>query len=443
MNWLYGEDGEDATTTLLLAHVRDLTIEISLVANGVPKLQAHFRRRKQDAITRILLQERKECIAAKGIQRAFKGYKLSKFYDERLRVHLLKKKEVNAAIVVQRYYRGHSGRSFAFHRRYECEIIALRTKQRNAKRGKATVAIQSLVRGVLQRIKVQKIRNRLEMTNLIFSRQTLSSIVIQKVFRGFVGRSKANRLHEGLILQEEQWFRARQIQCAWKVASARQIFAHLQYFKQIKIHQGKALKLQSIWRARLAGQRIGVLRGLRDLRRREKEASVTIQRIYRGMKGRHRAAGARACGLGRLRRSQAAIVIQQMYTEYKGKEANFVASKLISIEWKAKPIRDQIAEQDRHIADCESALSETKDCLGSEGRILEDLKKEFHTVSKTRKTYVDSTIVNGVLQRCAKTLVVVRRSMRDSTFAVVLYLVLIIILVYPGTGDETNTDQVG
>jgi hypothetical protein len=312
---------------------------------------------------------------------------------------------MKVASVIQRYYRGYLGRILASDRRYFREIAKYRENKQKFKCQQAAIDIQSVARGMIATTTVQRIRKRQETVRLFQQKQIMSSINIQGVVRGFISRRGTKRLRFNLDLAKKKWSNARQIQCAWKVIRARRVLVQLRYFKQIEIHKGKAVILQSMWRSQIASKKARLLKGLRDLRKREVCSSMSIQRLYRGMKGRKKADSMRTLVTQELRRNQAVNEIQRVYRGFKGKQIAFKRLKLKSIEWKVKPVRDQVTDIDKKLHDCDLALLAINDGLESEETRLEIFEKELSTVSESKKKFVDSTVVNGVLQRCARTLV--------------------------------------
>ena len=144
-----------------------------------------------------------------------------------------------------------------------------------------------------------------------------------------------------------------------------------------------------------------MIRGLCDLRRLERFSCLQIQKMYRGrMLSRERRS--------QLRKAQmqwnAATFIQKLY---RGREEAFVETHLEANEWKAKPLRSHIKEHDENISTAEASLFESKQHEQEESLLVDEMLKELKTISASPNNYVDSTIVSGVLQRCAKSLVTV------------------------------------
>jgi len=373
----------------------------------MPKFQAQFRRRQQGKQYARLLIKRNERIAAHTVQKAFKDFKWNRYYGGRLKEHQLQRRAIKAAMTIQRCYRGHVGTLIASDLKQIYETMIFHQKKYNAKCLWAATIIQRISRGTQARSLFREMKLSSDICRREQIRRVNSSITLQRMARGVIGRATARRLWREYDLTEERWYRARQIQCAYRVAKARMMFKRLCYLKKIKTHHREALKLQNLWRSRTARHRVRMIRGLSNLRRKERFSSIQIQKTYRGMKGRMVSRERRS----QLRKAQmqwnAAIFIQKLYRGYKGREDACVEMHLEANEWKARPLRSQIREHDEDISTAEASLFESKQRQHEESFLLDEMIKELKTISASNNDYVDSTIVNGVLQRCAKSLVTV------------------------------------
>lgn len=394
-------------TGLVFPSIYPTKLYYSQVSNGMPKFQAQFRRRQQVEKYANLLKQRNERIAAQTVQKAFKDCKWNRYYGGRLKEHQLRRRAIKAAMTIQRCYRGHIGKLIASDHKRMYESKILQEKKYNAKCLCAATFIQRIARGNQARSLSREMQLSSEISRREQTRRVYSTITLQRMARGLIGRVTVRRLWREYDLTEERWYRARQIQCAYRVAIARMMFKRLCYLKKIKTHHREALKLQSLWRSRVARKRVKMIRGLSNLRRLERFSCIQIQRAYRGMKGRMVSRERKS----KLREAQmqwnAAIFIQKLYRGYKGREEAFVEMHLEANKWKARPLRSQIKEHGENISTAETSLFESKQHEQEESFILDEMIKELKTISASPNDYVDSTIVNGVLQRCTKSLVTV------------------------------------
>ena len=351
------------------------------------------------------MQERKERMAAQKIQLALQNYRWYQYSKMRMKEHQIRKMKSKVAIVIQRFYRGHLGRILASECRYLMEMSIYKEKELNAKRHQAAIAIQRIARGIIETNRVQTLRNDRNTKIRLRHKKLVSAVVLQSAFRAMIGRIETQKIRTNMALEEKKCRKACHIQCAWKCFKARRALAQLQYFKQIEIHQEKAVVLQKMWRSTLAREHVRFLKALRDLMERELYSSNTIQRLYRGMRGRKKASTVRSSVKQKQRQNEAVNDIQRVYRGFIGKRLAVKALKLKSVEWKIQPLREEGLKLDAEINDC-CVISQTlQNNLAIKELQIKGFQKELVFVSKSKKEFVDSSVVNGILQRCARTLV--------------------------------------
>ena len=287
-------------------------------------------------------------------------------------------------------------------RKYLTEIEKYRKKKLFARSSLASISIQSIGRGMLARAKVQKMRKSREAKRLLLQSQIMSATTLQRLIRGNMSRMETRILRATLDLKKKQWQSTVQIQCAWRVTVALQDFEKLRYFKNIEIHHGKAVKLQSVWRTKLARNKLRLARAMQDLKLREIHAALTMQRLYRGIRSRNKVEGIRSSIAKESFRNNTVIKIQRSYRGMKGRHSASIRAKVHAIEWKLKPVRESIKDLGKKLHKCDLAMKETKSHLNIEVAKLECFENELSNVSESSKPYHDSTAVNGVLQRCEK-----------------------------------------
>ncbi len=356
-------------------------------------------------LTRNISKAKAEKAAVNKIKAALQYYRWNQYCKKRLKEHQLYRKRIKFARVIQRYYRGHLGRILASDQKYFVEVEKYRAKKQNAKRQQAAIDMQTVARGLIARTKVKRIRAHKEAAIRLQRLKTSSSISIQRVVRGFASREVAKKLRFERDLAKKNWNCAHQIQCAWRGFRSLQRLAQLRYFKQIEIHEDKARILQSLWRSILARRQFILLKALRDLMDREIQSSAIIQRLYRGMRGRKEANSMKAVIVQQMVRNNAAILLQRVCRGFVSRRVALKMSKLKSIDWKLKPVRDKINKIDANLQSLDIALQVVKADFEYKDNKLEYLEKELSIVSESRKTFVDSVVINGVLQRCSRALV--------------------------------------
>ena len=390
-------------------------------------MQAQFRRKRQVRLFHKLLEERKQYFAALAIQKCFKWFQWRCYYCNRQDHLRLSKVRHQSAKQIQSCYNKYRRRIEIAREMKLLAIVDLKRKQNELKRNKSAIRIQNMVRQVQARMKllhlicIQKQRTRQE------SLEYHSSIQIQRVYRGFVGRLQAQEKRKKNAEVELRWKMARNIQCFWRVVQSKQVLGQLQYFQQVAEQEKKVVTLQSLWRSTISTRKVRLLLALKKLREREIHCAIDIQRYYRGMKGRRKAHARQISLLNKQKRNASAICIQKIYRGFLGREEYFVAKYLKSLEEEIKPIEDAINSCRDHITAREKALSTLHDDIRTQEKRLKSLHGDFDFVSKTTKRYIDTTVLNGILQRCQTSTVKVRRNFIHGL--VLNYRLLLVLLI--------------
>ncbi|GFH54894.1 hypothetical protein CTEN210_11370 [Chaetoceros tenuissimus] len=367
---------------------------------GIPKLQAQFRRKRQVRLFHKLLEERKQYFAALAIQKCFKRFQWRCYYCNRQEYQRLFKVRYQSAKQIQSCYKKYRQKLEIAREMKLVAIVDLKRKQNELKRNKSAIRIQNMVRQVQARMKllylisVEKQRARQE------SIENQSSIQIQRAYRGFVGRLQAQEKRKKNAEIELRWKMARNIQCFWRVVQSKQFLGQLQYFQQVAEQEKKVVTLQSLWRSTLATRKVRLLLALKKLREREILCAIDMQRYYRGMKGRRKAHARQITLMNQQKTNASAIYIQRIYRGFLGREEYFAAKYLKSLEEDIKPIEYAINSCRDHIAVREKELSTLHDDIRAQEKRLKSLHGDLDFVSKTTKRYIDTTVLNGILQRC-------------------------------------------
>jgi alpha-beta hydrolase superfamily lysophospholipase len=173
-------------------------------------------------------------------------------------------REHAAAIVIQAGARGMFGRIKASKRRHQLETEALREI--------SAIKMQSVARGHLGRKKAKAMRYALHRARM----ERTASVKIQKCFRGLKGRRKAQAIRERRA--------ATRIQKVYRGHLGRLIAeVERQRLARIQLENDCATKLQATFRM-YKGRMEFIDRRVREV------AAVQVQRIWRGLRGRRKAA---------------------------------------------------------------------------------------------------------------------------------------------------------
>lgn len=194
-------------------------------------------------------------------------------------------------------------------------------------------------------------------------RELWASRVIQRAYRGFVGRALAYRLQ----LEASSALR---IQKSWRGWRARRFVEMLR-----RARSAAAIKIQSIWRARMAMQ---LAWRLRD----EHNAAINVQRVWRGYLGRARARRERDKFLFSKSQSQSIEFGRQMLMEHKlhgtklQSEVAILTKEKIETEEAVETLLQEIATfesgvgaLEKEMIDLSRAEAEAAGTLDEEGRL--------------------------------------------------------------------------
>lgn len=228
------------------------------------------------------------------MQAIIRGYLTRKH----LRIERERREQARAALYVQRYYRGHRGRERA---RIQRRLVALRADQ-----SVAALRIQAVFRGWQGRKIVARIRRDLALQAL----------------RAIEERNK----QEKMALRIQRTFRGRQGYLAYLVlVEMKRLEAERQFAEKMA-----AMKLQAVWRRRVAYQELMALRAAKLRRELEQRSAVVMQRVYRGMLGRRLAKAARKTQEWKLQQTSA-VIIQRMWRGCRGRHIAALMQSLATL----------------------------------------------------------------------------------------------------------------
>lgn len=167
------------------------------------------------------------------------------------------------ALRLQLNWRGYKGRTSAQDRFASIVEGAMQTK--------GSVKIQALVRGFVARAKVRKLleaetrelvvgshatyiqkmfRGCVRRRRVSLIRRNLASRLVQRVFRGHLGRQAAKRELQRLELLRRRAFAATKAQACWKMMVARE------EYRLMRVHVVAAVELQRVYRGHLGRKKV-------------------------------------------------------------------------------------------------------------------------------------------------------------------------------------------
>ncbi len=359
-----------------------------------------------------LRRDRIEHRAVSKIENAFHSFVFSRIYHKEVKAQKAKRRKTKAASILQGHYRRHTLRISMHQKALEHAREVLRQRKEDEMKQKAALTIQCFVRAKLSQMKLRRLRKDYADERALFDRRCSATHTIQCAIRGTFSRSKLSQLRRKMHEIELRSRSAETIQCFWRVTKSKRDLEQLRYFKQIEVHTKTAMRIQSLWRGKVGRDKFQVLFSVYELKKREQFSALQIQSAYRGMLGRRCAERIILIAAQEQKRKDASVVVQKYYRGFIGRENAYVRMKLRSIDSKAHGIQLELQVKALAIEKTEKEVEECQ-CLMKEKRTFINLqKRELRDVSKSKKRFVDTTVVNGVNQRVEASIVVVSKFIR-------------------------------
>jgi hypothetical protein len=352
----------------------------------------------------------KQSEAVTKITSSFRGYQDKKDYEKYLFTKMVDQRFKAASTVIQCYYRSHYAKNVLHVMKNQKREYDMRINEEQIMKNKAAISIQSCCRMLFARGILQDMKKLKESRDLLVKRKISSTLIVQRVFRGHIGRNRTKLARSQLNSVEEEWFCSRQIQSSWRGTMGRRRFMHEARLREFALNIDRAKSIQKVWRGFIGRRHVKFLHGLRTLNRMEMRAALSIQRIYRGSKGRQKALTESKIFRRRVEEMKASKVIQRVYRGYKGRELACVASALMSIEFETKPLIDAIKGKEEAYNDQLEKNQTVRNKKMELDKHMSCLQRELEVTSETKSAFVDSSILTGAPQRCPKEVVMVRTS---------------------------------
>jgi hypothetical protein len=238
-----------------------------------------------------------------------------------LAVKIQRRNERRSALKIQRIYRGYKGRERA---RIRKRVLLIQGDE-----GEAALIFQKIYRGHVDRVRVRKMQEQLAHQKMLAARrealETMAVVKVQQRWRGHKGAAEVALLqaaHEAAKLAgKEREVSARRMQTIYRGKLGRQCAldrrAQLAHERQ---EQGAALSMQRIFRGHKGRAEASVHKQL-EQHEKEEHAALMIQVTWRGMRGRHFAAMMKSLWQLRQREDRAARRIQRVYRGMMGRRA--------------------------------------------------------------------------------------------------------------------------
>jgi hypothetical protein len=303
------------------------------------------------------------------------------------------------ATYIQRVYRGMVGRKKVKIARNNKANNDLRLAKKKAVQEIKAMKIQCCFHGRMARNRVSELREVRRQKIAKVELELRSTQCMQRLARGFVGRRRAHWRREELRDAKMRWERALAIQRVYRGHVGRLRAKHERHLRYLRLINKMSTVIQTRWRQFRSTCIVAMLKALRELRRIQRNATVLMQRVYRGILGRRRANKLRGNQHEVLKLRWASTTIQKIFRGHKGREVAEIEKGLRELEEKAKPLFARIKqlEEDgvvmvRHVKHLEFLTNHSS-------VEIESIVIELDHASKTTNKLTDSSRINGIPQR--------------------------------------------
>ncbi|GMI33163.1 hypothetical protein TeGR_g14531, partial [Tetraparma gracilis] len=345
-----------------------------IITNLLPKAQAWIRGHVRRIVWKQLLRSRLEHWAASAIRAAWRGMLDRKFVTKMMKVKANYDNREEMSRHIQRVWRGHGGR----------QIIA---------RGAATR------RGYAARLIAEEMRAERERMRALELLRIKCTRVIQRIYRGSLGRKKAAAARAAKELYELQWRCARKIQATWRGKLGRDSARMLREFRDYQRAMEAATKIQCAWRG-FRGKYLGkIAASLAGLRALEQTAAGKIQSCFRAKLGRDKTKEKRDKMAETLRRMRSVQIMQRLYRGHAGRTRAAIQKALKKLEHRAKPLFAKLKEEEVELEVVRDKIKFVEDVLAPLNEDTTALGKEIALILRSKAKYWDSDRISGAPQR--------------------------------------------
>lgn len=248
----------------------------------------------------------------------------------------------------------------------------------------------------------QEVARRVEERRLRLEREALEERccrLIQRIGHGKIGRLRAQRRRWEIAHAQMLWEMARLLQRVFRGHLGRLRFWHFLQLHIEKMRNDAATSIQRTYRGYRGKLLAAVARAMRILRAKQQHFALEIQRVMRGCMGRVRFAIHKEFETRRRRQIASAIAIQRLYRGHKGREAAEIEHQLQTMETKAKPLILHL----RHLEEAAQKLHKHVVRLTDVEKRMSDnlfeIERELGNCMRTTAKYSDSVRVNSTPQR--------------------------------------------
>lgn len=381
---------------------------MSLVKKGVIHLQARYRGSKSREILQTLLELLQENTAVTLIASSFRRYKAMSRYKNYLNAKMEKEEKIAASTIIQKIYRSYCAKQYVAMKRKEKRQRELKQKLEIQRQNDCVVIIQSANRVFFAKRLLCHLAEQKALEKLLAESKFSVAMNLQRFFRGFKGRQKANEQRLRLQIMVQQLLCTIRIQSLWRGVLDRRYYNKVKRLKEFQINEDKAKLVQRVWLGYLGRKYAKFLRGLKAFNEKEIRSAVIIQSVFRGFIDRTNVMIENKTIQAKLKETRSSKILQRIYRGYKGREAAHITKGLKKIQSMTDPLLKSVKDKEQNltktIIKSHTYQQKVDDCH----TVLLMITNELGIVKQTNSLYIDSSIITGAPQRCEKTIIMVR-----------------------------------
>lgn len=300
---------------------------------------------------------------------------------------------------IQRVFRGMKGRRIVRQLRLDAMNLRLLETKRRMRNELSALCIQRYVRGYWGRLEGSRRLLAYQLYCEEQHRRERLARLTQRLWRGLLGRRRAENRRQEILYQIKCWYASRNIQRIFRGHRGRIYAEEVRYLRFMQKSKEAATQIQRIFRGYRGRLLAAVARSLQQLRFREQMAAVEVQRVVRGHFGRVNARHYRLWKRKREIETKACIQIQRLFRGHKGREAYEVEKGLQKLEALARPLLSLLRQLEEKSNELSKIINKMEFFENRAHEDIIEMEKELAHVEKTTSKYTDSSRINGIPQR--------------------------------------------
>jgi len=365
----------------------------------VPKVQAITRGYLTRKRLRLEQETRDKTQASLLLQRHFRGHQGRKRARHLRKLRAIQKDLVMASVIIQSGFRGWQGRRIVANRKRILAIEAMQASEERGRQEAMTLRIQRKWRarkGYLEYVVL--LNAKFEREKQLVAEKT-AALKLQSRWRSRAAFQELLLRKAEKAQRELEWRSAIQMQCVARGFKGRLQATAARMRRQWKLENNASVKMQKAWRGCKARHLAAVMQSFARLVAKENAAALTMQQFWRRIQAQQVTQFMRIVLADKKRRNGAALQIQSLFRGHKGRETFEVVQALQERSEVISPLRARevaLEEERCHLSEEIQRKIEARDKLEGELHVLHIELKE---VMKHSGKFYDSANITGTLQR--------------------------------------------